>query len=463
MTQSATSADKAADRRRLSLLHGLALTLLTLALALPVGASASVAASSGWFTQSTGSAATLTGLAFGDATHGWAVGYDPGSGKAVILATKNAGATWSAQNPGSAEDLNDVAFIDAARGWAVGTGGIILATTNGGASWFEQRPAVPVGSASYSQDLNAVAISDADRGAAVGADGIVTTTNGGATWSEPQWRDASFNGVAFGDAMHGWAVGNANGEGLILVTSDGGATWSPQSSPSIEDLHGVTFINASQGCAVGDFGTILTTANGGDTWTLRTSGTTEWLDAVAFGDATHGWAVGQDGTILATSNGGATWAAQDSGLVIQWLRDVAFIDASHGWVAGGYYDKPSHTWGGVILATKNGGGGAPTPGDTVGPVCAAQNARVKRGKTCKIFFKVYDALSAQVTTVLAITTKSGAVKRSWSWDFDKSIDAWWSVKYTCRLPRGIYNIRVGGKDLAGNPQSVVGKATLTVK
>jgi Carboxypeptidase regulatory-like domain/IPT/TIG domain len=106
---------------------------------------------------------------------------------------------------------------------------------------------------------------------------------------------------------------------------------------------------------------------------------------------------------------------------------------------------------------------ADQPVDSVGPVCAAKNVTVKRGKTCKLYFKVYDALSAQVTTRLAITTKSGAIKKRWSWGYDRNVPGWWWMKYTCRLPRGTYRIVVTGKDLAGNPQSRVGRATLKVK
>ncbi|MCX6363152.1 MAG: S8 family peptidase [Actinobacteria bacterium] len=116
-----------------------------------------------------------------------------------------------------------------------------------------------------------------------------------------------------------------------------------------------------------------------------------------------------------------------------------------------------------LAAAVNGAAPPPTPGDTVGPVCAAKNATVKRGGTCKIYFKVYDALSTQVTTDVAVTTNSGVVKKSWSWGYGESYDGWWSTKYTCRLPKGAYRIIVTGEDLAGNSASVVGRATLTVK
>lgn len=114
---------------------------------------------------------------------------------------------------------------------------------------------------------------------------------------------------------------------------------------------------------------------------------------------------------------------------------------------------------GINWIYPKGGGG----GDLVGPVCAARNASVKRGKTIKIYFKVYDALSDQVTSQVDITTLTGAVKKSWSWDYDDNYDGWWTVKFKCTLPLGIYQIVVTGEDLAGNSASKVGRATLIVR
>jgi hypothetical protein len=95
-------------------------------------------------------------------------------------------------------------------------------------------------------------------------------------------------------------------------------------------------------------------------------------------------------------------------------------------------------------------------------VCAAQNATVKRGKTCRLYFKVHDRLSPKVTNVLVIQTKSGVVKKRFSWGYGENFAGWWRTSYTCRLPRGTYLIRVYGKDRAGNAQSVIGKARLRV-
>ena len=101
--------------------------------------------------------------------------------------------------------------------------------------------------------------------------------------------------------------------------------------------------------------------------------------------------------------------------------------------------------------------------DTLGPVCAAENVTVKHGKACWLYFKVHDRLSPKVTSALTIAKRSGVVKKRWSWGYIKNFTGWWRMKYTCRLPRGTYTIRVYGKDLAGNAQSVVGHGRLRVK
>ena len=101
--------------------------------------------------------------------------------------------------------------------------------------------------------------------------------------------------------------------------------------------------------------------------------------------------------------------------------------------------------------------------DTTGPVCAAKNATVTRHKACRLYIKVHDARSPQVTRVLTIETRSGVVKKRWSWGYNTNSASWHSVSYKCNLAKGTYRLLVSGKDLAGNGQSVLGKAWLHVK
>ena len=92
-----------------------------------------------------------------------------------------------------------------------------------------------------------------------------------------------------------------------------GTTWSSQTSGTIASLYDVFFTDASNGTAVGWFGTILGTTNGGTTWTLQTSGTTKGLMGVSFIDVNNGTVIGDGGVLLRTTNGGTTWTSQLSG------------------------------------------------------------------------------------------------------------------------------------------------------
>ena len=78
--------------------------------------------------------ATLTGLSFADADHGWAVGHD-----AAILATVDGGQHWSVQHfdAEARKPLLNLLFTDVNRGYAIGAFGLFLATDDGGATWAE--------------------------------------------------------------------------------------------------------------------------------------------------------------------------------------------------------------------------------------------------------------------------------------------------------------------------------------
>ena len=57
----------------------------------------------------------------------------PSGAGGTIRHTTNGGTTWTAQTSGTTQTLNGVAFVDASNGWAVGAGGTIRHTANGGA------------------------------------------------------------------------------------------------------------------------------------------------------------------------------------------------------------------------------------------------------------------------------------------------------------------------------------------
>ncbi len=133
---------------------------------------------------------------------------------------------------------------------------------------------------------------------------------------------------------------------LFLTSTSLFSAWSVQTTPTGYNLHGVSFVDASEGWACGHYGTILHTSNGGYPWGLQDSQTFNHLNSICFVDANNGWAVGAWGTILHTPDGGASpWETQTSG--VAWdLYGVHFLDQSEGWVVGA---------AGTILHTTNGG------------------------------------------------------------------------------------------------------------
>ena len=114
--QRPTIGERPATQRHIARLLTLTFVLLGLALALPAGAFAAA----GWSPQSSGTTANLYGVAFTNASAGWAVGENPGTGASVILATTNGGITWKAQSSGTTQTLYSVCFANVLDGWTVG-------------------------------------------------------------------------------------------------------------------------------------------------------------------------------------------------------------------------------------------------------------------------------------------------------------------------------------------------------
>ena len=87
---------------------------------------------------------------------------------------------------------------------------------------------------------------------------------------------------------------------ILLVgipTANAEGSWSTVSSPTTNDLYSVFMVSASDGWAVGSWGTILHYTGG--SWSLyATSPTTDHLYSVFMVSASDGWAVGDYGTIL---------------------------------------------------------------------------------------------------------------------------------------------------------------------
>ncbi|HEY5386281.1 MAG TPA: hypothetical protein VIL79_00090, partial [Thermoleophilia bacterium] len=101
--------------------------------------------------------------------------------------------------------------------------------------------------------------------------------------------------------------------------------------------------------------------------------------------------------------------------------------------------------------------------DVVGPVCRARTASVTRGGLAAVSLCLTDNVSPKVKSTVQVRTATGTVKLSITSSSWRDAGVWRTWRFICRLKRGTYRIVVTGKDLAGNSQTVVGRATLTVR
>jgi photosystem II stability/assembly factor-like uncharacterized protein len=446
-----------------------------------------------WTVQALPAGTALTGVASPDGTHGWAVGdfdaFEGDQGSAdfsasVILTTSNAGAAWSLQgSPPGVRDLEAVTFADATHGWAVGGTydyaeddsttyrAAIVATSDGGATWKTQT--VPSGI----HTLCDVDFVDALHGWAVGysylsgtgfAGAILATSDGGATW-KPQTVPAGtgwLSSVDFADASHGWAV--VQRTDAILMTSDGGATWTLKHATTNgiqQYLYDVAFADIQHGLTVGlteteweDHSVVVRTADGGQTWKRQKLDSYDTLLAADLLDANRGWAVGEKGLACVTTDGGATWIEQTVPTGTGTLRDVDIVDATHGWAVG--YADPE-TDGCVILALS---GSAPPATDTTPPTTKAYAASVRKGAKVKLAYQVVDpAPSCGQANVVIKIYKGAKAQKTIRVPGAVACNVKLTYAWKCTLAAGSYTLRVYATDLAGNAQSKVGSAKLTVK
>jgi photosystem II stability/assembly factor-like uncharacterized protein len=146
----------------------------------------------------------------------------------------------------------------------------------------------------------------------------------------------------FVSASDGWAVGAF---GTIVRTRDGGISWHQQVSHTFEQLYGVDFADAQNGWVVGRSGLILHSSNGGEIWEIQTAPSDHHFFKVKALDAQHAWIVGDWGAMLSTHDGGKSWDDHTLTRDII-LNSEAWPDADHGWIVGE---------AGAILATSDGG------------------------------------------------------------------------------------------------------------
>jgi photosystem II stability/assembly factor-like uncharacterized protein len=254
--------------------------------------------------------------------------------------------------------LSDIAFSTPCNGVVVGTRssrrGAILYTRDGGRHFAVAH--VPRGIT----ELKAIATVGRDAWAVGTADGtgVITRSNdAGRSWSaEQEHGSTALTGLTFVDQTHGWAAG-----GWSLLATDDGRTWHPQQIPHGVYLYTVAFVNRARGWAVGQHGSkpaVIKTTNGGHTWAEEPVAISEeaTLFQVDFVNRRDGWATGilapstgGVGLLLTTHDGGGTWRrTRLPGTTA--IVGLAFASSTRGWIAA------DAVGGGEIAATANAGG-----------------------------------------------------------------------------------------------------------
>ena len=148
-------------------------------------------------------------------------------------------------------------------------------------------------------------------------------------------RIGDFGDVCFIDSDRGWAVGD---NGLIMATTDGGMNWVRQTSPTTENLKGVSFFSATSGWAVGETGTILRWD--GDAWhVIPTYSQTHIFDVHAVGEAEV--FIPQNQSVLHTTDGGETWNSERVVWDNCYLLGMHYVHSENMWAFGGHSSAES--------------------------------------------------------------------------------------------------------------------------
>src|SRR4051794_17632035 len=160
----------------------------------------------------------------------------------LVMLTKSAlisiaaAQSWTPQTSGTTASLRGIAAVNDRVAWASGTNGTYLITTDGGSRW--KAAQVPGAEKLDFRDVHAVDARTAWLMSAGTGDAsrIYRTADGGANWTLQLTNpDAAgfFDAVAFWDAKRGLIVGDSvDGRIPVFSTQDGGEHWRKLDGPA---------------------------------------------------------------------------------------------------------------------------------------------------------------------------------------------------------------------------------------
>lgn len=212
----------------------------------------------------------LNSIRFADLDLGLAVGEPTSDNPAGVWQTSDGGKTWNAIPGPAVRGWNAV--------WLLGTDQGVLADRDGNVALLMNPRLLPSRLPALSgRAIRGVTLTGEQRGWLVGEGGLVMTSpSGGVVWETPRQPLpeeirilADFRSVAaVGDAV--WIAGKPGG--AIWHSPDAGRNWIRQPTNITTPINKLHFVNAKDGCAVGELGVVLITHDGGETWKAARGG-----------------------------------------------------------------------------------------------------------------------------------------------------------------------------------------------
>jgi photosystem II stability/assembly factor-like uncharacterized protein len=229
--------------------------------------------------------------------------------RGLVLLSDDDGASWrqAAAVPTRAT-LSGVSFSDAMHGWAVGHWGVILATLDGGEHWALQRD-----DRNVDQPLFSVWFQDGNNGVAVGLFSLVLVTHdGGAHWRKvrlppaPGGQKVEINLFSlFADAKGGAYI--AGEQGMVYRSEDIGEHWIALPTGNRGTLWAGVALQDGTLVVAGLRGKVLRSTDRGRSWKAVDSGTQSSITSLIVSAKGGLLGTALDGVSLSSADGGRTF------------------------------------------------------------------------------------------------------------------------------------------------------------
>ena len=257
-----------------------------------------------WDPQDSGTTDDFKQVRFLNNWYGFAVGHQSWTGK--LYTTSNGGEAWTSQDLPGLHANPILYFLDANNLWAVSwdTDGYytnyvyIHRSTDGGSSW-QQMHYETLMRSSLSYYPKGIDFYDYTHGYVLlgwGNYNLLSTHDGGANWSRVEPSLGGYDDIDCIGPYDVWFGGYSYHDGKFAHTLDGGSSWTSYDTRYL--VRAIDFLSSNQGWAACQVGNTIQTTNGGASWLPVPSNTAEDLNDITFVDSTNGWAVGDNGAIL---------------------------------------------------------------------------------------------------------------------------------------------------------------------